>query len=566
MEDLIGSKQTVKLRPYQQQLKQGILDAWAAGHRNVGAVAPTGAGKTVLFSDIVAGNQGPVCTIAHRKELVCQISLALARNGIRHNIIGQDSAIRLANKIHVEELGASYYHPNALTAVASVGTLNSWAKKPAIQRWAQTVTLWIHDECHHILADNGFGKACSLFPNARGLGVTATPCRADGKGLGRHADGIFDILIEGPRQRDLIRQGYLSEYRIFAPPSDLDMSTVPVSSTGDWTLPGAKRAVRKSRVIGDVVSHYLQLARGKLGVTFATDVETATDIAGQFNAAGVPAAVVSAETPDEQRVATLRRFRYRELLQLVNVDLFGEGFDLPAIEVVSLARPTMSFALFVQQCGRALRVMPGKEYAIIIDHVGNVARHARVVEEERKLVIDLCNREFTLDRQERRARSTPDDVIPTRNCLQCFAVYEAVYRACPYCGYAPVPKSRSGPEFVDGDLCELDQESLACLIRGRDAVDCSVEQHLHETGAGYLGPLVSRVNAKRHLEHQEAQRGLRESISWWAAHQRHAGRPDSESYRRFYFKFGIDVLSAQALKPAEATALKFRIDKDINMG
>lgn len=556
----------MKLRPYQLDLKRSIYDAWSAGAKNVLAVLPTGGGKTIIFSDIIREHNGPACAIAHRKELVCQISLALARAEIRHRIIGQENVVRLVNKIHTEELGRSYYHPQAATAVASVGTLNSWAKKPAVHRWAQSVTLWIHDEFHHVCRENSFGRACSLFPNARGLGVTATACRADGKGLGRHADGIADALIIGPTQRQLINAGYLTDYIIYAPPSDLDMSSVRVSADGDYSKPETKKAVRRSHIIGDVVAHYLRIAPGKLGVTFATDVETATDIAAQFNAAGVPAAVVSANTPDAERVETIRRFRRRELLQLVNVDLFGEGFDLPAIEVVSMARPTQSFALFVQQCGRSLRPLEGKRNAVIIDHVGNVARHARVVPENGRLIIDLNNRVFTLDRQDRRSRQTPDDVIPTRTCMSCFRVFEAVHRECPYCGHIPVPASRSGPEFVDGDLFELDQETLARLYGGVARVDATVEQHLLDTGAGYLGPLVQNSVAARHREHQEAQAALRQSIGWWAAYQRSAGRPDSESYRRFYFKFGVDVLTAQALKTAEAKELKLRIDTVVNMG
>ena len=388
----------ISLRPYQHNLKRSIYDAWTAGNQNVLAVLPTGGGKTVIFSDVIREHNGPAVAIAHRKELVCQISLALARNQIRHTVIGQEHTVRLINKIHTEELGRSYYHPNATTAVASVDTLNSWAKKPAIQRWGSTVTLWIQDECKHLLRENKWGKAVALFPNARGLGVDATPHRTEGRGLGRHADGIFDVMVEGPRLRELIAAEYLTNYKIYAPPSDLDMSLVPVAADGDWSKPGTKKAVRQSRIIGDVVAHYIKVAAGKLGVTFSDSIENATDITASFNAAGVRAELVTGKTPDADRVATLRRFKNRETLQLVNVCLFDEGFDLPAIEVVSMAAPTQSFARFAQQAGRALRPMTGKTHATIIDHVGNVARHARVVEENGRWVIDLCNRVFTLDR------------------------------------------------------------------------------------------------------------------------------------------------------------------------
>ena len=555
-------------RGYQSDIRRKTNHAWSAGARNVLAVLPTGGGKTFTFAEEVHDNNGPACAIAHRKELVGQISLAFARAEIRHRIIGQEHVIRLINRIHTEELGRSYYHPQAPIAVASVDTLIRWMTKPAVQRWGQSVTLWVMDEAHHVLRDNKWGKATGLFPNARGLGVTATPCRADGKGLGRHADGLFDAMVIGPTMRQLIHQGYLTDYIIYAPPSDLDMSQVPVASNGDWSAPGTKKAVRRSHIVGDVVTHYLRIAPGKLGVTFATDVETAGDIAKQFNDAGIPAAVVSAETPDLERVETIRRFRRRELLQLVNVDLFGEGFDLPAIEVVSMARPTQSFALFVQQCGRALRPMPGKQHAILIDHVGNTsprAGHARVVEENGRLVVDLCNRIWTLDRQDRRARSTPDDVIPTRTCLECFRVYEAVKRGCPYCGHIPVPAARSGPEFVDGDLTMLDADTLARLYGGIRVIEATVDEHLQATGAGYLGPVVQRSVAARHREHQEALVELQESIGWWAAYQRTAGHPDTESYRRFWFKFGTDVLTAQGLRAAEMKELKNRIDAELRI-
>jgi superfamily II DNA or RNA helicase len=260
--------------------------------------------------------------------------------------------------------------------------------------------LWVLDEGHHQQADNKWGTAAAMFPNAKGLGVTATPLRGDGKGLGRHNDGLYDVMVDGPTPRELIDMGYLTDYRIIAPRSDLIIDDQGVGASGDWSRAQLKAAAKKSHIIGDVVGHYLKFARGKLGVTFATDVETATDIAERFNTAGVPAEVISAKTPDADRMAIMARFKRRELLQLVNVDILGEGVDVPAIEVVSMARPTQSFALFSQQFGRALRLMidgslypiwdtltseerrahiaaSKKPRAIIIDHVGNVERMAK---------------------------------------------------------------------------------------------------------------------------------------------------------------------------------------------
>ena len=569
------SVNTLKLRPYQADAKASIYDAWNAGAVNVLAVLPTGAGKTVTFSDIIHDHRGPSCAIAHRQELVAQISLALARDHVRHRIIGPDNVVKLCVNLHMAEVGASYFDPSASCAVAGVDTLVR--RGASLATWLNSVTLWVQDEAHHVLAENKWGTAASMFPNAKGLGVTATPIRADGKGLGRHADGLFDVMVQGPGMRQLIDMGYLTDYRIFAPPSDLVIDDQNVGASGDWSRAQLKTAAKKSHIIGDVVGHYLRIAPGKLGVTFATDVETATDIAAQFNAAGVPAEVVSAKTPDAERIAILARFKRRELLQLVNVDLFGEGFDLPAIEVVSMARPTQSFALFVQQFGRALRLMidgalypvwdtitnaerrghianSSKPAAIIIDHVGNVERHG----------LPDAHREWSLDRRDKRGKSAPSDVIPVRTCMNpdpvCLAVYERVYKACPFCGFVTPPGGRSLPEQVDGDLIEMDADALAALRGAVARVDMTEAEKLAEMRDNYVPVVGQYAGLKRHREQQEAQEALRASMAWWGGYHRAAGKDNSEIYRRFFFAFSVDMMTAQTLKTSDALALAERVN------
>lgn len=413
-----------------------------------------------------------------------------------------------------------------------------------------TANGFVVHNCHHVVRGNKWGKAVELFPNAKGLGVTATPLRADGKGLGRHADGVFDELVEGPPMRQLIDHGYLTDYRIFAPPSDLDLTNVPLANDGDFNRDKLKTAVRSSHVIGDVVEHYLRIARGKLGVTFATDVETASDIAQQFQSNGVRAEVVHAKTPDAVRTEIVNRFRRGEIQQLVNVDLFGEGFDLPAIEVCSMARPTQSYGLYSQQFGRALRPMDGKSHAIIIDHVGNVVRHG------------LPDRErmWSLDTRERTPRAkNPDDEIPLRYCDECTQPYERILIKCPYCGCKPEPSSRKAPEFVDGDLFELDPDVLA-QMRGKIAeIDNPSETMRRMQAAGAHRGVIEgyRRNA---LARCEAQDALRESMAWWGQQQREAGRADAEAYRLFWHLFGTDVLSAQTLGRRDSLALAGKIN------
>lgn len=534
-------------RDYQAALEQDVYAAWSNGAQNVLAVLPTGGGKTFIFSRVAAASQTAVCTIAHRSELVGQMSVALAREGVRHRVIGPPALHRACSQSHMDEFKRSFIDPGARVAVASVDTLIGIDRKDP---WLPQVGLWIQDEAHHVLAANKWGVACGMFPNAHGLGVTATPVRADGKGLGRHADGLMDVMVVGPSMRELIRRGYLTEYRIFAPPSDIDLSNVPTGDSGDFSPLKLKAARQRSHITGDVVAHYLRIARGKLGVTFDTDIESATETAAAYNAAGIRAEVVTSKTPAALRAQILRQFRAREVLQLVNVDLFGEGFDLPAIEVVSMARPTQSYGLYCQQFGRSLRIMDGKSHAIIIDHVGNVARHG----------LPDAPREWSLDRRERRTRSAPTDVIPVRTCLnpECLSVYERVHGACPYCGTVPVPAGRASPEQVDGDLHELDPTVLARLRGEIDRVDGDVRYP-----AGAASEVMGGIR-KRHQERQAAQLVLRQRIATWAGWQRSLGRDDAEGYRRFFFAFGTDVATAQTLGAKEAADLQGRIENELN--
>lgn len=543
------------LRPYQQDIRDDIESRWL-GVANVLAVLPTGAGKTVLFSSILADEPGASCAIAHRQELVSQISLALARNGVRHRIIGQDPVIRMIVRLHMEEVGANYVVPNAKCAVASVNTLTGKKFSESLKPWLPTVKLWVQDEAHHVLRDNQWGRAAAMFPNARGLGVTATPLRADGNGLGRHADGLFDTMVIGPSMRDLITMGFLTEYRIFAPPSTFQRDRVAVSqTTGDFNLDQMRKAVASSslvvhdekQIVGDIVQHYQRIAPGKLGVTFVPDIATAETVAEQFNAAGVPAMAVSSKTPDDERCKILRKFKSRELLQLVNCDLFGEGFDLPAIEVVSMGRPTESYGLYVQQFGRALRLLDGKDRAIIIDHVGNVMRHG----------LPDAPREWSLDRRERRS-SGKSDAQTIRACLnpECGAVYERFRDACPYCGTpVPPPAERSRPEFVDGDLFELDPAMLEQMRGAVARVDMTPEAYREQLARQGVPQIGIMANVKRHIERQETIGTLREAMAVWAGYERAAGLSDREIFRKFYIEHGHDWMTAQTLKRDEALGL-----------
>jgi len=562
----------IKYRPYQAQIIDRIKAAWAAARRVVLAVQATRTGKTVVFCGVMADEPGASVAIAHRQELISQMSLALAKNGVMHRIIAQEADIRRIIHLHVREVGASFYDPRAKAAVAGVKSLISKARRDkALVAWAQSVRLWVVDEGHHCLEKNEWGKAVQMFPNARGLLVTATPDRADGKGLGRHADGLADEMVVGLQMREAINEGWLLDYRIFAPPGDFHRPDAPedIGSTGDYKPAAVKKAIRQSHIIGDIVTHYQRIAPGKKAIAYLSDVETATDVAEQFRASGIPAAVVSAETPDTERARIMRQFATGELLVLTNVDLFGEGVDLPDMEVVIMGRPTESFSLYCQQFNRASTVAWGgpppetaearraviaassKPHAIIIDHVGNVVRHG----------LPDARTEWTLDAKQKQSRGAPTDVVPIRSCLnvECMQIYERFYPACPYCGHKPEPASRTAPEFVDGDLAELDPAVLAAMRGEVEKVDMLPADYRSKLQGQRIPAAGVNANVRRHIERQEAQETLREVMAWWAGHHKAAGRSDAESYRRFYHQFGIDALSAQALNAKEAADLAARV-------
>jgi DNA repair protein RadD len=555
------------LRDFQQKMVADVHTAWAEGARNIMMVAPTGSGKTVVFCDILKRLAQPAVVIAHRSELVGQAALALNRENVPHAIIAPAAIQQQIIALEMDTHGHTFYSPDAPVKVAGVDTL---IRRDGKDRWYGQVQTVVVDEAHH-LVQNKWADALHMFPNARGLFPTAHAIRADGKGLGRNADGFVDRLVIGPSCRDLIVRGFLTDYRIVCPPSDVDVSNVPISSTGDFSNPKLRAAVHKSKtIVGDIVGHYLKFARGKLGVTFAVDIESANEIAEGYVKAGISASIITGNTPLYVRGQLMRQFRARRLLQLVSVDVLGEGVDVPAIEVVSLGRHTNSFQLFAQQIGRALRIMVSDEdnarwdtftdqerlariaasvkpKALIIDHVGNIGRFYQVHR------FPCSTQNYSLDRVEKRSRGKPDDAIPLRVCMMCLQPYEAFLDACPHCGHVSVPQRRGSPNEVEGNLIELDPSVLA-LMRGelkqidgpsyspRD-VDQNVAMAIHH----------------RHRERQKAQATLRRALMLWGGWQDSLGRSISEAQRIFWFCYGVDVMSAQLLGATEATALEARV-------
>lgn len=557
---------TPTLRYYQSDLKDGIRAAWRRlGPRSqVMGVSPTGSGKGVLIGALVAEAQGAVCVMAHRQELIGQLSMSLARFGVRHRIIAPDPVVRAICAEHLTETGKCWFDPTARAGVASVQSLTP-RRIQQESKWLNQVTELITDEAAHVLRDNIWGKAAALFPNAHGLGLTATPCRSDGLGLGAHADGIYSEMVLGPHMRDLIDAGYICNYRVVCATTHIELQGVGIGVNGDYTLDRGKgkEAVRKSSIVGDVVATYKKWADGKQCLVFASDIDTARDMAEDFNAHGVKAIMLDGTTPDAERRSAMKRFRNKKIQVVTSVNLFAEGLDIAGVDCVSLARPTMSFGLHAQQIGRALRLSidpahmkawdtysveqrlaiiaaSPKPRALVIDHAGNCLNP--------RLGLPDSRTTWTLDAEDRKS-SGPSDVIPNRACLNpsCLSPYLRSLPACPFCGEKPKPTpGRSGPEAVDGDLVELSDEILSVL---RNAVakvampnDVFREQeHIRTLPAAWIGS-----NVKKHDAHRVAQAKLQNAMAWFGGEKRALGYSDSRLFREFFLVFGHDWLSVQA--------------------
>ena len=556
------------LRNYQSDIYSRCVDAWANGYDNVMPVCATGSGKTKIMSHMAVNHDGPGVAIAHRGVLVGQISMALAAEGLMHDIIAPKAVVKTIVNAQMDEYGRNYYNPAAHWKVASVDTMPGRAAE--LSRWIRSVTRGATDEAHHCLRTNKWGRECLRFDNAQWMLPTATPERADGKALGSDYDGIADIIIEGPPMRWLINNGYLTDYVIRAPlPADLDLSDVEVGANGEYNQKQLRRAVHRStKIIGNVVDTYRERTPGMLGIVFAVDVEHAKALTAEFNAKGVKAELITAEYSEEQRREILKRYAARETLVLVNVDLFGEGFDLPAIEVVMMARPTASYALYAQQFGRALRLMLDKLYhahwesytpeqrlaiikasrkpvAHIHDHVGNVLHFFGPPDKPR---------EWSLEPRASR-RSGPSDAIPLRVCQNwmCLQPYERFYPRCPYCGMEPpVPAGTTLPEQVDGDITLYTTEMLqrlfgvtdvsAALARGPDT-QCKIPFNQPDNVVGAI--------QRRHQDKLRAQQQLGQLMPLVMP----PVVGERENMRKFFHRYGVDVVQARLLAAKDTEEL-----------
>jgi len=553
-----------KLRDYQQDAADRTREAWRRVNNVLLAMA-TGSGKTIVFSKLIHDHKGAAAAVVHRREIVSQIACSLAALGVKHRIIAPPKTVALIRRKQLKRFGESFVDPNATTGVISVQTLTSRATENnvAVQRWLKQVTLCVFDECQHYTAVGFWARAVEAFSHAKTLHVTACPERADGKGLGADCSGFIQEMVEGPQTGELIREGYLSSYVYYCPESDIDVSDIPITAKGDFDAREFRKRVVDSHLVGDIIDQYRRYGNGERAIVFANDVATANEIAAAARANGITAIALSGKTDQGVRDRALEDFENGEILWLVNVDLFDEGFDVPAATVCILARLTDSLNKYLQMIGRILRPVyaPGydlstregrlaamaagpKHHGIVIDPVRNW---------ERGHGLPHWPRSWSLMGKEK-SRKGPSDTIPMRVCLKCAQPYEMIHVVCPYCGAAVEPAERTAPKFVDGDLFALDLAAMDEIFEAQQRADMDAGAFELDQIARNVPPIGRGREARAHAAAIYRRRILRELVGWWIGMQP-AGRDMSEKHRRFYHRFGTDIGNAFTLNAADTDKL-----------
>jgi len=425
---------------YQTTGYAAIREEACKGHRRVVAVGPTAMGKTYvacMFMEACIAKGKKTIFVVHRREIVDQAARACREHNIPCGVIMGNSSMKdreaQAQICSVMTLTAKRKCPDCKghpELVVACPTCNKTGR--VLSRKLPEADLIILDEVHRGPSPS-YMWLLEQYPKAIVLGLTATPARTDGKGL----DEIFTSMVIIAEMQELIDKKRLLPLRYYAPHRP-NLKGVKISR-GDYDAKSLNDATSGDATrIGSIVDKWKELAEDRTTLFFGVSVEDSMNVASEFNKAGIPAAHVDANTPDMERSALFNQISNGEIKVLCNVDIATEGVDIPSLGCVILGRPTKSITVFLQAVGRAMRIFPGQEYAVVLDHAGCVYEHG----------LPSDPRQWSLHAPPKK-RNTD---APVMMCPNCGAIRSITQLSCPSCGTKRDLEDGRGVVEVDGDL------------------------------------------------------------------------------------------------------------------
>lgn len=486
------------LRDYQDDAVSSVRYAFREVD-NVILVLATGAGKTVIFSEItrLAKEKGSrVLILAHRDTLIKQCSRKLTDIGTTHGII----------------MAGFTPAPHESVQVGSVQTV---VRRLANIRWKPDII--IIDECH-LSAANTYVTIRNHFPKSKLLGVTGSPCRLDNKPLGSEHGGLYDRMVVGISIGQLIERGFLVPPRVFAPSEQIDLSGIRPRSGSDFNTDLLAEKMNKPKLTGNAVNQYREVCYGKPAVAWCVNVAHAQAVADAFNAAGIPAAMLCGEHDTAYRDEVLGKLATGEIMVVTFVGLLVEGVDVPEIACVILLRPTMSLSSYLQTIGRGLRPLPGKDFCYVLDHAGLTFRHG-FADEERDWSLDWGER-----MKRKKAANAPS--ITLEQCPGCGAVFSPAAglesaglkrqthpewsgdMCCPNC-WGDIQRSGKDVAMDDGRMEEITPEMAKRMkaAKRREVGEADTLEKLLQIAAmrGYNSQWAYRIHAARQQKNQKTE-------------------------------------------------------------